>query len=593
MGKNSKFTLAALKEELHAELPPELRSSKIIDAALTIAFEAHKGQVREHRDSSKTGVPYIVHPVGVAKLALQHWKKGELPDTLETVVAAALTHDTIEDSTIDFSELSTRTSERCASLVLSLSKPSISKGASREERNKKFLEQIRQAGPTSIYIKLCDIMHNLSRPSTMPFSLLDKTLRKASGPYTKLSQGLVFEERLNKFLREHIDIGMELLSQRNDKTIGYDPNDFSSFLTYQISLSRSKVLEEHDIVAGIQKIPGVTICSTIPIYAFVENVFAKEEVELTQDQINKITIGLISKNSYRPEPPLFSRDQAKSLSFSRLITVPMFNNLLVQNTPVIALAVNDKSAPAWLNDTTLRSVVTLMSERLLAQQMNELNELSEAIRHFKIDIDPHVARELHLSIAQIPKIKTILEAADYVRRNILINIENLLKNSGLGEDVDRIESRTKRADASLKKIKSRNADGIEFLDDLVGIRLVSLTRNSKKTLANLFLKWLSEPDGLLTNSLAIIDGSISIEEISSVAGYSATHIRFEIETPGNKFGKVGCEVQLRTLFEDAWARISQTMAYKQRLLSKSKTKKLLEDLAKLRDTSDTRLQEDL
>jgi len=593
MGKTSKFTLPALKEELRAELPLELRNSRIVDAAITIAFEAHKGQVREHRDTSKAGIPYIVHPIGVAKLTIQHWNEAELPDTLEIVVAAALTHDTVEDSAIDFSELSKRTSERCASLVLSLSKPSVTKGASSEERNKRFLEQIREAGPTSVYIKLCDILHNLSRPSAMPFSLLDKTLRKASGPYMQLTQGFAFEERLNKLLQAQIDAGMAFLSQRDDKPIGYDPDDFSSFLTRQISLSRSKVLEKHDIVAGIQRIPGVTSCSIIPVHAAVESIFAKDGLELTPDQVSKIEIDLTSKNSYRPEPPLFTREQVKSLSFSRLIAVPLFNNLLVQDTPVIVITSNDKSAPGWLNDVTLRSVVALMSERLFAQHMNELNDLSDAVRHFALDLDPHVAREFNISIAQIPKIKAILEAANYVRRGILINIENLLKDSGLAEDVDRIESRTKRAEASLKKVKSRHSGGIEFLDDLVGIRLVTLTRNSKKALANLFLRWLSEPESLLSNSLAIIKGSISVEEIGSLAGYSATHIRFEIESPGKKFGKIGCEVQLRTLLEDAWARISQAMAYKQRLLSKSKTKKLLEDLAKLRDVSDTRLQEDL
>lgn len=593
MGTTSKFTLSALKEELLAELPSELRNSKIIDAALTIAFEAHKGQVREHRDPSKVGPPYIVHPVGVAKLVVKHWKETELPDTLETVVAAALTHDTIEDSAIDFSELSKQTSERCASVVLSLSKPPVAKDASREERNKRFLEQIREAGPTSIYIKLCDVMHNLSRPNAMPFSLLDKTLRKASGPYMSLAYGLVFEEHLNLLLRTYIDAGMAFLVQRDDKAIGYDPNDFGSFLSYQIALSRSKVLEKHDIVVGIQRIPGVTTCSIMPIPAFVKEVFAKEGIELKQEQVAKIEADLVFKNSYRPEPPLFPREKARSLSFSRLFAVPLFNSLLVKDTPIIVLASDDKSAPAWLNDATLRAVVALMSERLLAQHMNELNDLSQAIRHFDIDLDPHVARELNLTIAQIPKIKAILEAADYIRRGILIYIENLLKDSGVAEDVDRIESRTKRADASLKKVKSRHAGGIEFLDDLVGIRFVLLSRESKKALADLFLKWLSEPDGLLTNSLAIIKESVSLEEISSVAGYSATHIRFEIEAPGKKLGKIGCEVQLRTLYEDAWARISHALAYKQRLPSKSKTKNLLVDLAEFRDVSDTRLQNDL
>jgi len=219
--------------------------------------------------------------------------------------------------------------------------------------------------------------------------------------------------------------------------------------------------------------------------------------------------------------------------------------------------------------------------------------LSETIRHFALDLDAHTARELNISISQLPKIKAVLEAAEFIRRGILVDIENLMKESELTEDVDRIESRTKRADACLRKVKYRHGEGIEFLDDLVGLRLVLLSEGSKKRLGDLIVKWLRKPDSLLTNSLAIVKESVTLEEICSESGYIATHIRFAIEAPGRKFGKIGCEVQLRTLFEDAWARISHALAYKQRLLSKRKASKLLSDLAELRNRSDSRLQEDL
>ena len=72
---------------------------------LSIAFKAHDGQVREPAGSSANPVPYITHPVGVAKLAVQFFKENSLEDSITDIVHAALLHDVLEDTSIEVSDV--------------------------------------------------------------------------------------------------------------------------------------------------------------------------------------------------------------------------------------------------------------------------------------------------------------------------------------------------------------------------------------------------------------------------------------------------------------------------------------------------------
>ena len=66
--------------------------SNIIDKAIRIAMEAHEGQYRKDN-----GLPYIVHPIQVMQ-TINRWGT-----TNELILAAAVLHDTLEDT--DLSQL--------------------------------------------------------------------------------------------------------------------------------------------------------------------------------------------------------------------------------------------------------------------------------------------------------------------------------------------------------------------------------------------------------------------------------------------------------------------------------------------------------
>ena len=77
----------------------------IFDEAIKLAVNAHSGQTRK-TDSS----PYILHPMEVAAIV------GGITDDLD-VLAAAVLHDAVEDTSISVDEIGSKLGERVARLV--------------------------------------------------------------------------------------------------------------------------------------------------------------------------------------------------------------------------------------------------------------------------------------------------------------------------------------------------------------------------------------------------------------------------------------------------------------------------------------------
>ena len=74
---------------LRERIAPENRAS--VEAAFHLAARVHHGQYRKVK-SEDAPVPYILHPLRVARIVLEEWGRGE-PE----VLAACLLHDVVED----------------------------------------------------------------------------------------------------------------------------------------------------------------------------------------------------------------------------------------------------------------------------------------------------------------------------------------------------------------------------------------------------------------------------------------------------------------------------------------------------------------
>ena len=73
-----------------------MKNTSLIDKALVFATEKHKNHTRQDKEKS----PYIVHPIAVRHILSE---VGGVED--ERVLAAALLHDTLEDTPTTRKEL--------------------------------------------------------------------------------------------------------------------------------------------------------------------------------------------------------------------------------------------------------------------------------------------------------------------------------------------------------------------------------------------------------------------------------------------------------------------------------------------------------
>jgi (p)ppGpp synthase/HD superfamily hydrolase len=89
----------------------ELNTNKLVAKALEVAARAHYGDMRKGKEED---VPYIVHPVEVAMILQENGIE-------EDVIAAALLHDTLEDTELTEKDLKDIFNDRIAELVIGAS----------------------------------------------------------------------------------------------------------------------------------------------------------------------------------------------------------------------------------------------------------------------------------------------------------------------------------------------------------------------------------------------------------------------------------------------------------------------------------------
>jgi (p)ppGpp synthase/HD superfamily hydrolase len=120
----------------------------LLDKAAGFAMKAHDGQVRKY-----TGEPYFNHCAEVAGLV--SWAGGD-----DAMIAAALLHDTVEDTGTSLHKIKEEFGDDVAELVewlTDVSRPSDGNRAKRKEIDRQHLAK---ASPRAKTIKLADLICN-------------------------------------------------------------------------------------------------------------------------------------------------------------------------------------------------------------------------------------------------------------------------------------------------------------------------------------------------------------------------------------------------------------------------------------------------
>ena len=133
-------------------------SKQMIKAAFEFANKAHAGERR------RSGEPYILHPIAVAKIATQEIGLGK------TSVISALLHDVVEDTDYTVEDISTLFGPKVASIVDGLTKISGVGGAGSSKQAESFRKMILTLADDVrvILIKIADRLHNMRTLASMP-----------------------------------------------------------------------------------------------------------------------------------------------------------------------------------------------------------------------------------------------------------------------------------------------------------------------------------------------------------------------------------------------------------------------------------------
>jgi (p)ppGpp synthase/HD superfamily hydrolase len=152
-------------------------SLSIIFKAMQAAELAHRGQLRKY-----SGEPYIVHPIAVAKLLAK--EVGDLE-----VIAAAILHDTLEDTDLSEDAIKAEFGPRVLALVKEVSKVSLPTDGNRAVRKALDQAHYAAASPDGKSIKLADLADNLKSVGAEDASFAKVFFKEAAVLLPKLAAG--------------------------------------------------------------------------------------------------------------------------------------------------------------------------------------------------------------------------------------------------------------------------------------------------------------------------------------------------------------------------------------------------------------------
>ncbi len=225
-------------EDLLATLSRRLDSEDVerIHSAYLFAKEAHKEQRR------KSGEPYIMHPLAVARIVAEELGLGSNP------IIAAFLHDVAEDTEYTIEDIKERFGEDVAFLVNVITKKKKKHyEASKQIDNYKQMLDSLQYDIRALLIKLADRLHNMRTLSSMRPDKQMKIAGETDYFYAPLAHRLglyhIKRELENLSFRYRCPRDYAIMSEYIDKELKEKEEQLANFMG-----KIEKILEDHDIM---------------------------------------------------------------------------------------------------------------------------------------------------------------------------------------------------------------------------------------------------------------------------------------------------------------------------------------------------------
>ena len=578
-----KFSLQAMTKALEQGLASEL--SARLRAVLHETYEGHMGQFRVSRNP-RHQVPFIVHPVGVAKLAILNYPIAKnLSDDLETVICVALAHDLLEDTRVASSRIEEAAGPKVRGYVEALTKPPAGiAGRTGEERNQELLQKILQGGPATVFIKICDNMHNLGGPAFTPTDLLAKTIEKAKTQYLPLLDHCP----LGELFRENYVATIKNAEKALEEELKFE-RAAPAVLTLEdaihecVTVSAGKVLELHDITATLRRISTVESVGCWRLQSEIDGVF--EPVAGLNPEVRTLhwPAGELTKSAQ-----VFKGTAAHQIGASFCVKKPdmvitIAFRLNTDTSFVIALGLGAEIRQTWLSKDTASMLVQFLAHRLILSETDRRGRLATEAANLGLQLQTEVTARLGVQPSQLLQLQRWRSRCEQTVA-IVSHAVNLMLMSGscsipLAREI-KIESRVKTFDSIMLKMLSTHVawPNYENIEDIAGVRVICPTQ---AVVARLEQALLSPVTGVLLHQ-GIPNPRRDYVANPTSSGYRALHLILQVET---HFGDesvraVPCELQLRTMFQDTWAKLSHVLAYH----AGSEAKWHVEQLKKLSST---------
>ncbi len=188
----------------------------LIDRAYRLSAEAHRGQKR------LSGEAFISHAVAVARILLDHHMDS-------VTIAAALLHDTVEDSDVTIDDIRQQFGEEIGEIVDGLTKiSSLSFRSSTEEQVENYRKLLLSIARDArvIIVKLADRLHNMRTLEHLPAERRERIARETQELYAPLAHrfGMAgikaeLEDLAFKFLEkeDHKELTKKLRAKRGQR----------------------------------------------------------------------------------------------------------------------------------------------------------------------------------------------------------------------------------------------------------------------------------------------------------------------------------------------------------------------------------------